>query len=282
MKSTILIYCFLAYLFSWGSKFMISANEVNWIPLIMPKGVLQLLAQFGPTLAGLIIISCEKGRDGIFSVVKSLTRFKIAIKWYVFALFLEFILFIIIALFFSITGYGNLEINWSLFWKGFWIFFTSAVSLTLLTGLGEEIGWRGFLLPKLQSRYSAIITALIISFIVSIWHLRIDCITLLLKSDFHGFFALYLPDMGLRLMISIPVMFMQIYLFNKTRGSLVIMILFHGTANASYEWFKHMSGSDDPAAALPVFAVLLWLTAVFFIPAVIKQGKNRELVTSVS
>ncbi len=105
---------------------------------------------------------------------------------------------------------------------------------------------------------------------------------LLLKKDVSGFSALYFPDMGLRVLISIPVTFIIIYLFNKTYGSLLLMIIFHGTANASYEWLKYISGSNDPSVALPVFAILLWLTSLYFIPAIMKQGKNGELRTFIS
>ncbi len=282
MNSTIFIYCILAYFISWGAKFLISAIDLDWIPLFVPKGILDLLTKFGPTLAGLIIIYYENGKDGIFSVLKSLTRFKVALKWYIFALFFELTLFFIIAVLSSITGFPSLETNWSLVLKSVWVFLMNAINLTLLTGLGEEIGWRGFLLPKLQSRYSVMITALVIGLIHSFWHLRIDCLMLLLKSDLSGFLALYLPDMGLRILISMPVTFIIIYLFNKTQGNLLMMIIFHGTSNASYEWLKYISGSNDPAGALPVFASLLWLTSLYFVPAIIKQGKNGELKTFIS
>lgn len=282
MHSTIFAYCVLAYFFTWGAKFLISAIELGWIPLFVPKGILFLLAQFGPTFAGLIIIYYEKGKDGIFSVLKSLTRFKLALKWYMYALFFELILFFMIAVLATGTGFPDLEINWSLILSSFWVFLVNAIHLTLLTGLGEEIGWSGFLLAKLQSRFKVMVTALLIALIHSFWHLRIDCLMLLLQGDWCGFSALYFPDMGLRILISIPVSFIIIYLFNKTYGSLLIMILFHGTSNASYEWLKYMSGTNDPAVTLPVFALLLWLTSLYFIPAIIKQGKNGELRTFIS
>ncbi|MCU0644955.1 MAG: CPBP family intramembrane metalloprotease [bacterium] len=259
-----------------------SAIDLGWIPLFVPKGILDLLAKFGPSLAGLMVIYYEKGKDGIFTALKSLTRFKVALKWYIFALFFELILFFIIAALSSVTGIPDLEINWSLLRKSGWVFIVNAIHLTLLTGLGEEIGWRGFLLPKLQSRYSVMIAALILSFMNSFWHLRIDCLKLLLINDVSGFAALYFPDLGLRLLISTPVIFIIIYLFNKTYGSLLMMVIFHGTANASYEWLKYISGSNDPSFALPVFAALLWLSSLYFIPAIKKQGKKGELRTFIS
>lgn len=188
-----------------------------------------------------------------------------------------------IAVLSSVSGIPNLAINWSLVLKSFWVFFMNAINLTLLTGLGEEIGWRGFLLPKLQSRYSVMVAACFIALIHSFWHLRIACLKLLLNSDVSGFSALYFPDMGLRILISMPVSFIIIYLFNKTQGSLLLMmIIFHNTSNASYEWLKYISGSNDPSVVLPVFALLLWLTALYFIPAIMQQNKDGELTNFIS
>ena len=102
---------------------------------------------------------------------------------------------------------------------------------------------------------------------------------ILLAGDLPGFWNSFLPDMGLRILISVPVIFVIVYLFNKTKGSLVIMILFHGASNASYEWIKEITNIKDPSFTLPIFAGLLWLTSVFFIPALLRQEKNKEFVT---
>jgi len=160
-------------------------------------------------------------------------------------------------------------------------FSLNVIYLTLLTGLGEEIGWRGFLLPRLQSRFPIILSALILSLINSLWHLRTVDMTLILNGNFVELMNSFLPDMGLRILISIPVIFVIVYIFNKTKGSLIIMILFHGSSNASYEWVKDITGVNDPSFILPLFAALLWITSIFFIPALLKQGREKEIVVSL-
>jgi hypothetical protein len=60
------------------------------------------------------------------------------------------------------------------------------------------------------------------------------------------------------------------------------MILYHGSANASYEWVKEITGVNDPSFILPLFAALLWLTSIFFIPALIRQGKEKKITTSLT
>ena len=121
-----------------------------------------------------------------------------------------------------------------------------------------------------------------LALINSLWHLRTDDLTLVLGGNLSGFWKSFLPDMGMRILITIPVIFVIVYLFNTTKGSLIIMILYHGSSNASYEWVKEITGLNDPSFILPLFAAFLWLTSIFFIPALIRQGKEKKITTSLA
>jgi hypothetical protein len=57
--------------------------------------------------------------------------------------------------------------------------------------------------------------------------------------------------------------------------------LFHGAANASWEWVKQVTGLSDPSYLLPLWSVFLWLTTLYFIPALQRQMKDKKLVTSL-
>jgi membrane protease YdiL (CAAX protease family) len=199
-----------------------------------------------------------------------------------FALFFELLIFLIIVLLYNSLSVGATNKDTIIWIRSFGGFIINTVYLTLLTGLGEEIGWRGFLLPRLQSCYPVIISSLILALINSLWHLRTNDLTLILEGNFSGFWNSFLPDMGLRILITIPVVFVIVYLFNATNGSLIIMILYHGSSNASYEWVKEITGVNDPSFILPWFACLLWLTSIFFIPALIRQEKEKKIITTLT
>ena len=282
MKYQIFFFCVLAYLISWGSKFLISSADTGLLSHQIPKGLLELIAQFGPTIAGIISIFIMNGRNGILSLIKNLSRFNVKFKWYLFALLFELILFMIIVLLMDPLNHVSIDKNAIEWLHSFRKFLLNTIYLTLLTGLGEEIGWSGFLLPRLQSRFPIILGALILTIISSFWHFRTIDMIFLLNGNFTGFLDSFLPDMGLRLLISTPVNFVIVYLFNKTKGSLIIMILFHGASNASYEWVKDITGVGDPYFILPLFAGLLWITSIIFIPALIKQGKEKKIITSLT
>jgi membrane protease YdiL (CAAX protease family) len=280
-KTSIILYFLLACLISWSAKFYLASIEIGQVSGNIPKGLLQLVAQFGPSLAGLILIFSEKGKRGLINLFKNITGLNVHYKWFIFALLFELLLFHLVLFFCVISGYGDVKIQTDLLPISYWNFLVNATIFSLLTGLGEEIGWRGYLLPKLQSKYIIIVSAIVLSFFNSIWHLRNDCIVMLLQNDLTGFSQVYFPDMGLRLLITIPVICVLIFVFNATKGSLLVMILYHGTANASYEWVKEITGNSNPEFLLPVFAVSLWIAAIYFAPAIILQAKNKKLITQI-
>jgi membrane protease YdiL (CAAX protease family) len=281
MARTVFLFCSLAFLISWTAKFIFCAEDLGWIGTVIPKGVLQLIASFGPSIAGLIMYYLESRRKGLIAVIKSLIKINIHVKWYLFALFFELVSFILIVFSSSITGYRDTPIITNETINSLIMFFANTVTLTLLTGLGEEIGWRGFLLPKFQSRFPVIKAAVILALINSLWHLRTDFLSLLMQGEYDAFISGYLPDMMLRIMISIPVVLILVYLFNNTGGSLFIMILFHGSSNASWEWVKQITGIADPSYLLPLWAALLWFTMLYFIPALKKQAAEKRLITNL-
>lgn len=280
-RTSILVFCILAFSITWSAKFVMVSDDIGRISLNIPKGLVQLLAQFGPSLAGIIMIFWLRGKQGIINLFKNITGFKFHIKWALFVLFFELFLFHLILVYCLVSGYEAIKIQTDHIVSGYVNFLLNAILLSILTGLGEEIGWRGFLLPALQSKCTIIVTALVLSFINSTWHLRNDCIALILNNDLAGFSQVYFPDMGLRIMITIPVIFIMIFVFNQTKGSLLLMILYHGAANASYEWVKEMTGNPEPEFLLPLFALALWMSAIYFLPAILAQARQNKLVTKI-
>jgi membrane protease YdiL (CAAX protease family) len=94
--------------------------------------------------------------------------------------------------------------------------------LTGTDGLGEELAWRGFALPRLLAAHSALVASLIIGLFWSLWHLP------LLWTE--GIQAQQLP--AWLLLLDIPaksVLFTWVFL--RTRGSVLIAALFHGSTN---------------------------------------------------
>lgn len=276
-KSNI-IFCFLAFFLTWFWIFLYSAGQANIIPFKISSVYISLFGAFGPSLAGIISICLFTGKEGLKKTLKNLINFRIAFKYYLIVLFFEMIIFIIIITAGAILNIQKPEINLNILITSSTGFLYNVLFCSLISGLGEELGWRGFFLPNLQLKLSPLIASLIISIIVSLWHLKSYALAELLKGNNLMFLKLFLPDMGQRILITIPVIFIITYLFNKTGGSLLIMVLFHGSSNASFEWAKEIYAYNLPDFFFPAFIIILWIISLFFIPLLVKQRKKGEII----
>lgn len=132
----------------------------------------------------------------------------------------------------------------------------TAFGVILLTAgpLQEEFGWRGYALPRLQARFSAVTSSLIVGFFWWLWHLPAVFIPgKFMTNDLVVFLAL------LPVVVSASVLFTWIY--NNTNGSLLATLLAHTSMNWSI--WSAMPGMhlDLPTsgcmAGLPAVAVLV-------------------------
>ena len=88
---------------------------------------------------------------------------------------------------------------------------------------GEEIGWRGYALPRLQSMRTALTASLVIGFLHGLWHLP-----LWLRGDVDHRLSAYPAFLIQALALSV----IYTWLYNSTKGSLLLVVLFHTATNA--------------------------------------------------
>ena len=100
-----------------------------------------------------------------------------------------------------------------------------AFSFNLILGgaLGEEVGWRGFLLPQLLKRSSPLAASLLLGLVWALWHLPID-----LASGFavQGPLAIFA-----RIFWTLPVSVIFTWLYLRSRGSLLVALFLHTSLN---------------------------------------------------
>ena len=105
------------------------------------------------------------------------------------------------------------------------------IMLTIFAGIGEEFGWRGFALPRLQARYNALVSSLIIGLLWGIWHIPLFFIEGTAQSKWQ-------LQAGLIAAILVYVVFCMAWsiqytwVFNNTKGSVLLAAVMHGAGNA--------------------------------------------------
>ena len=205
-KSPALWFFLLTFGISWGC----------WLPSrlflssVLPEisSLLHTLGLCGPTISAIIVTGAIKGKPGIDELLKRLTLWRVGWPWYLFVLFSTAVIgYLAIGLYVIIGGTAP-AISFSIF-----IYLPGILTM----GLTEEIGWRGFALPELQKKYSALTSAVIIGVIWAIWHLVIN--------PTHPLFIL-----GFSLeVVLLSIIFTWVY--NNTNGSILLVALYHTVMN---------------------------------------------------
>ena len=137
----------------------------------------------------------------------------------------------------------------------------------IFTALGEEIGWRAYALPRLQTRFSPFTSSLILGVIWAFWHLPLFWMT----GNFHRQLSV-----SWFLLQVLGSTFLYTWMFNRTNGSLLIALLFHTSSNAAVGLLPVLpldnSGSLRPlwltvSLLCLVVGLVFWFTrSTFFIP----------------
>jgi membrane protease YdiL (CAAX protease family) len=214
---------------------------------------------FGPSLAALVLTAAVAGRPGVKRLLRRLVLWRVPVGWYVFvllgipAMYVLGILLVPGALR-SFTPPSSVG----------WLLFPGLVGFvgTLLIGgpLLEEPGWRGFALPRLQHRFGPLAGALILGVLWTTWHFTEYIASPEFASVNGG--GLTARGAGVFVLFGISLSVIMTWVFNHTRGSLLVAILLHTAVNWSQlitnELFPAAASNEEgPLAAYGLAALLL-------------------------
>jgi membrane protease YdiL (CAAX protease family) len=133
----------------------------------------------------------------------------------------------------------------------------------------EELGWRGFALPRLQQHLNALDASILLGLVWGLWHLPLYFVLGTGQSEMLG--AATSPAFAIGGFIgwTIGLSVLFTWLFNQTGGSLLVVILFHTAVNLA-AFLPTAVGSGGAAALLNV--LLTWLAAIL---VVVRFGRAR-------
>lgn len=213
----------LMFAFTWP----IDLSNSGVLPFRVPF-VVSLLVGWGFILASLVMTGLTLGKGGVMTLLKRYLIWRVHWKWYLVAFLLPPVLrYSTVLLTAWLTGvpanYSNIMIYKLVpLQANPFLLIIPWMIFEIITN-GEEMGWRGYVLPRLQFRYSALVSSLILGVIWSIWHLP----------KFLGIGAnggLSLPWYTL---FCLAAAVLYTWLYNNTRGSLLMVTIFHATQNTA-------------------------------------------------
>jgi uncharacterized protein len=221
-------YFIIAYAGSW----------LIWLPLalsedgtgLLPFSSPLLLATFGfaaflgPFLSGFVMTGATEGRAGIGRLLRRFVLWRVGLGWYLFVLLGAPSILALAAVLLP-GALGSIEGLAPLAPLPLLILF---VFVFFLGGpLAEEPGWRGFALPRLQRRYGPLVGSLILAPLWAFWHLPLFFVPAWETPPTILNFILYLTAVTVMTIVFT-------WVFNNTKGSLLIAILLHAAVDTSY------------------------------------------------
>jgi membrane protease YdiL (CAAX protease family) len=224
--------------------FFALSYALSWWPWILYAFDLspQPIVGFGPFLAAVLMLAITSGKTSIVRLLRRMVQWRVGLRWYAVALLLPVTITLAAAVFNVLLGAQAPSAAELGGWTG--LFSTFAIVL-LVPGLGgtwEEPGWRGYALPRLQARRSALIASLILWVGVAVWHLP-----LMVVGGVHWSDIVFL--LGFVIVFN--------WVFNNTNGSVLIIMLMHAMNNTiSGSFISPMFSVADSARQAWLFAAL--------------------------
>lgn len=190
---------------------LISLSIPLYLPL--PPAAVPLMMVFVPALLAILLTALTDGGKDVGALLKKLFQWQNGIKWYVIVIALAFGLRLMISVIALLLGWiSTIQLTpWSL--PQYII-----IGVFIMIGaVAEELGWRGYVLPKLLPHHSALYSALLIGVVWGIIHLGLTLPGQMNAGSYWLSTILYIT--GLSIILT--------WLYIQTRGNLVIPILFH-------------------------------------------------------
>jgi CAAX protease family protein len=238
----LIVFFILTYAITWGIAALV---------FLLPKQIeaifgklnvfnpLFILAVAAPTISATLLTAIWEGKSGLGILYGRLIRWRFGIQWYAVVLIGVPLLGWLTTLVAGSTPQYDLSTT---------ALIISALLNLLITGpLGEELGWRGYALPRLLTRFNPFFTSLMLGVIWGVWHLPSLFISSLVQSQ------LTIPVF---IFGAICMSVLVTWLFQHSGGSILITILFHYMVNFS------MSVIGAPFSA---FMMVLLLCAVLVV-----------------
>lgn len=221
--------------------------------------LLFLLGNIVPSCMGIILTRIVAGKGSLRALFGQVVRWRVNPLWYGIALVLTPLL-TVGAFAFSVALGSSVP----------------AVSIAAIVGglggafiapLGEEFGWRGFALPRMQTQRGALGASIILGLLWGLWHVPIWIWEKTATP------SLLLPDLGLRVLIIAAFGVLMAWVYNNSGGSLLLMILFHASiVTTSYYPFPQPLSTTESWVQTLLYLGILWAAVLV---VVVVYGPRR-------
>jgi membrane protease YdiL (CAAX protease family) len=276
-RHSLLGFFFLSFAISW----------VLWIPLLYGhfkygwttwegnswtniRTMLGILGSLGPAISAIILTYSLDGKEGIRFLLKRILLWRVNVVWWIIGFYSWWLIASILSSLLQLAPFQKivLQFAFSLLNIPVIIFL---LQMPLLIGMvGEELGWRGFALPKLLEKYDPIISSLILALPWILWHVPLSVF-----QEWTG--NMPIVDFLLKhALLILPLSLIFTWFFQKTKGSILLVIVFHKAFNLTFNAYSNVIGLTEESGKLlfNCLIVVLWIWAVILVVYYLRGRKK--------
>ncbi len=270
-RHSLVIGILLMFALTWP----IDLSNSGILPIQFPF-IVYLFLGWGFVFASLLMTGLTLGKSGVIALLKRYAQWRVGWKWYVAALLIPTGLIALgVYINAALTGVApdfSTVMAYKIFGKAAYLpLFILPFFLVDLISNGEEIGWRGYVLPRLQAKYSALTSTLILGVIWGFWHLpkflsHWNTVT----------FAWFMVH-------TISVAVLYTWLYNGTKGSLLLVSLFHAASNTAGVFLPTANTVSSENMGAYIIYVLLEVAAaiIVYTASTTFSSKTQEKVVEL-
>lgn len=226
----------------------------------------------GPSIVGIVSIYLIDGKDGFKKLVSKLIKWKVKFRFYIIALFIAPVCTIMTFLILSLISPKFIPSIFSSEGKLLIIF--GGIVGAFVAGFFEELGWTGFAIPKLRSKYNIIITGLVVGTVWGIWHFP-----LFMVKDPAGVVPFIILLM-FRLITHLPAFrILMTWVYDRTQSLLIIMLMHMSLTASALVFQPNIESGVDIIISNLTLTILLYVT-VFIINVVTKGQITKGISNS--
>ncbi len=254
---------------SWSIELVLVASAQGWIATSIPFAI-HYLVSLGPLLAAFTMTGIIGGAGGLRELWSRITKWRVGTIGVTFAFLSPLVLFALTAVIVWALSGGEwpdvqrlTEINYL---PNLGI---GALILWLATfGFGEEIGWRGYALPRLQKGHRALSATLLLGVMWVVWHVP----AFFYLDTYVNLGLAAFPMFALGVLAGAIVL---TWLYNTTGGSVLMVAVWHGV----FDFLIASKASDGYIAALMSAVIMIWAVVIVIVykPANLSRQQKQIL-----
>lgn len=164
-RHPVVSYFVMTYIISWLAALLVAAPQLaQGKPLGQLQGIIMFPAMLlGPSITGIALTAIVDGRSGLRDLFARMRRWRVGVQWYALAILIPPVV-ILIVLISMRTGISPI------YTPGLDVY---GIAFGVIAGAFEEIGWSGFVFPKMRAQRSPLAASVLLGVLWGLWHMPV-------------------------------------------------------------------------------------------------------------